>query len=104
VFNSGCAVSLLIREKRQELRSGAFQSYRIGRVVENLDAVGVEDPGEGEIGSQLVEWGSNQQGVGEPDPYLRKQEGLRIILEKTYGGDVMGESQNFRSPDNEKHS
>ena len=46
----------------------------------------------------------NQQGVGEPDPDLRKQEGLRIILEKTYGGDVMGESQNFRSPDNEKHS
>ena len=46
----------------------------------------------------------NQQGVGEPDPDLRKQEGLRIILEKTYGGDVLGESQNLRSSDNEKHS
>ena len=60
VFNGRCAVSLLIREKRQELRADAFQSYRIGRVVENLDAVGVEDPGEAEIGSQLVEWGGNQ--------------------------------------------
>ena len=51
----------------------------------------------------------NQQVVGEPDldskdHYVRKQEGLRISLEKAYVGYVIGESQNFRLPDNEKHS
>jgi hypothetical protein len=51
----------------------------------------------------------NQQVVGEPDldskdHYLRKQEGLRISLEKIYVGYVIGERQNFRYPDNEKHS
>ena len=46
----------------------------------------------------------HQHVVGEPDQYLRKQEGLRIFLEKTSVGYVIGESQNFRYPDNEKHS
>jgi hypothetical protein len=51
----------------------------------------------------------NQHVEGEPDLdskdlYLRKQEGLRLLLEKTYVGYVIGESQNFRYPDNEKHS
>ena len=32
----------------------------IGIGVENLDAVGLEDFGEGEIGSWLVIWGGNQ--------------------------------------------
>lgn len=41
----------------------------------------------------------NQQVMGEPDHYLRKQEGLRIFLEKTYVGYVIEESQNFRYPD-----
>ena len=51
----------------------------------------------------------NQQVVGEPDldskdHSLKKQEGLRLSLEKTYVGYVLGESQNFRHPDNEKLS
>ena len=62
------------------------------------------EPGSGWYLHCLSAGMQNQQGVGEPDPDLRKQEGLRIILEKTYGGDVLGESQNLRSPDNENHS
>jgi hypothetical protein len=51
----------------------------------------------------------NQQVLGEPDldskdHYLRKQEGLRISLYKIDIGYIIEESQNFRYPDNEKHS
>jgi hypothetical protein len=51
----------------------------------------------------------NQQAVGEPDleskdHSLRKQEGLRLSLEKICVGCVIGKSQNVRYPDNEKHS
>ncbi len=46
----------------------------------------------------------HQHIVGEPDHNWRKQEGLRIVLEKTSVGDGIGESQNFRYPDNEKLS
>ena len=51
----------------------------------------------------------NQQVEGEPDldskdHSWRKQEDLRIPLEKIGVGDVSGESQNFRYPNNEKHS
>jgi len=40
----------------------------------------------------------------EPDHSLRKQEGLRIFLEKPAVGYDIGESQNLRYPDDEKHS
>ena len=55
-----------------------------------------------EHGCVIVEDGEHC--VGEPDPDLRKEEGLRLFLWKTSGGDVLGESQNLRSSDNEKHS
>jgi hypothetical protein len=50
----------------------------------------------------------NQQVVGEPDldskdQCLKKQEGLRLSLEKLGVGYVIKESQNFRYPDNEKY-
>ncbi|TMC99291.1 MAG: hypothetical protein E6J11_07920 [Chloroflexi bacterium] len=48
------------RYEGNQTSSAHHHDERIGRVVENLDAVGVEDPGEAEIGSQLVEWGGNQ--------------------------------------------
>jgi len=51
----------------------------------------------------------NQEVAGEPDldgkdHFLGKQEGLRFSIEKRSIGYVIGESQNFRYPDNEKHS
>ena len=38
------------------------------------------------------------------DRYLKKQEGLRISLEKTDGGDVIREGQSIRDSEHEEYS